>query len=69
MIKREITEEILHWLGKEKILVLKGARQVGKTTLLKQIKSHIEENQPEKDVLYLQADDPKNTQVLNSPPP
>jgi hypothetical protein len=67
MIKREIIKKILHWLGKEKILILKGARQVGKTTLLKQIKSHIEENQPERDVLYLQADDPKNAQILSSP--
>ena len=37
MIQREVLPEIIHWIGKEKILILKGARQVGKTTLLKQI--------------------------------
>lgn len=36
MIKREIYNEIKNWLGKEKILVIKGARQVGKTFLLKE---------------------------------
>lgn len=30
MIKRECLPKILHWLDREKILVLKGARQLGK---------------------------------------
>ncbi len=35
MIYREITPKITHWIGKEKTLIIKGSRQVGKTTLLK----------------------------------
>jgi hypothetical protein len=41
MINREITPKIEHWLGKEKILVIKGSRQVGKTTLLKHLESEL----------------------------
>ncbi len=67
MIKREITKKIIHWLGKEKILILKGARQVGKTTLMKQIEAHINESQPGNSVVYLQADNPKNKNIFNSP--
>ena len=37
MIKRNIESKIVHWLGREKILVIKGPRQVGKTTLLRKI--------------------------------
>jgi len=34
-IKRTILKDINEWLGNEKILILKGARQVGRTTILK----------------------------------
>jgi predicted AAA+ superfamily ATPase len=67
MIKREIVPEITHWLGKEKILVLKGARQVGKTTLLKHLKSYLEKKRPNSKTVYLQADNPKNQQIFDSP--
>ena len=42
MIQREILQKIKHWLSKEKILIIKGARQVGKTYLLKEIKKDLE---------------------------
>lgn len=42
MIKREVLEKIKPWLGKEKILIINGARQVGKTYLLKEIKKDLE---------------------------
>jgi predicted AAA+ superfamily ATPase len=67
MINREITDKIIHWLGKEKILILKGSRQVGKTTLLKYLKTYLEKNQPGAKVIYLQADDIKNEQIFKSP--
>lgn len=66
MIKREILPQILHWVGKEKILILKGARQVGKTTLLKQIIAEIEKQDAKTSIVYLRADDPKNSQYLQS---
>ncbi|MDQ5976286.1 MAG: hypothetical protein QG664_199 [Patescibacteria group bacterium] len=66
MIKREILEKILHWVGKEKILILKGARQVGKTTLLKQIIATLKEQNVEASTVYLRADDPKDSVYLQS---
>jgi predicted AAA+ superfamily ATPase len=66
MIKREIIPSILHWIGKEKILILKGARQVGKTTILKQIIANIQDNDKNAEIVYLQADDKKNSQIFSS---
>lgn len=66
MIKREIFEKITHWLGKEKILILKGARQVGKTTLLKKIEECIKEKQPQASVVYIQADKIENKNIFVS---
>ncbi len=66
MIKREILPQILHWVGKEKILILKGARQVGKTTLLQQIIAEINKTKPSVPTVYLRADDTGNSQYLQS---
>jgi uncharacterized protein len=41
-IKRTVIEEIEKWLGREKILILKGARQTGKTTILKYLQQQLE---------------------------
>lgn len=49
--KRQIAEYILPWMNHGKALIILGARQVGKTTLLKQI---FPKNQ---DILWLNADD------------
>ena len=38
-INRTILEDINKWIGDPKILILKGARQVGKTTILKHIEN------------------------------
>ncbi|MBT3581774.1 ATP-binding protein [bacterium] len=53
-IKRDVLEEIKPWLGKEKILILKGARQVGKTTILNHLKMELEKAQ--KKVIYYAVD-------------
>ncbi|NOQ67890.1 AAA family ATPase [Patescibacteria group bacterium] len=67
MIKREIIKEIHPWIGKEKILILNGARQVGKTTLLKQIEKELIEKNKNSSVVYLLADDIENKSIFNSP--
>jgi Archaeal ATPase. len=41
MIERNILKEINRWLHEEKIILLKGARQVGKTTLIKKNQKRI----------------------------
>ncbi len=66
MIEREVLSQILHWVGKEKILILKGARQVGKTTLLEQIIAEIKKKDPAVSTVYLRADDIGNFQYLQS---
>jgi uncharacterized protein len=53
-IKRDVLEQIKPWLGKEKILILKGARQVGKTTILKHLQAELEQQQ--KKVIYYAVD-------------
>lgn len=65
MIQREIIQKIKHWLGKEKILIIKGARQVGKTYLLKEIIKKDLENTGAK-VAYLPADEIDNKPILKS---
>lgn len=64
MIQREILKKIEKWLGKEKILILKGARQVGKTFLLKEIKKELEKKGAK--VAYILADDLDNRSILKS---
>lgn len=66
MIKREIIKEIIPWLGKEKILILKGSRQVGKTTLLKQLEKEINKRDSGS-IVYLSADDFENKPLFESP--
>lgn len=67
MIKREVAEKIYHWLGKDKILILNGARQVGKTVLLEQIKKELVKRNQNSVVVYLLADDIENESILGSP--
>lgn len=65
MITREVLNKISPWLGKEKVLVLKGARQVGKTTILKILKERLVKQGSK--VVYLLADDFENQSILESP--
>ena len=55
---RTIYKTISENIGKKPILVLYGARQVGKTTLIKTILKEF------KKTLYLQGDDPKDALLL-----
>lgn len=64
MIKREIFQKIYTWLGEEKILIIKGARQVGKTYLLHEIKKKLEFDG--KRVVYLFADDFDNKAIFKN---
>ena len=41
-IARDIVDDIEKWLGKEKIIILQGARQVGKTTILRHLRDKLE---------------------------
>ena len=56
--ERAIFDDICKNIGKKPILVLYGARQVGKTTLVKSIMAKF------KNPLYLQGDDPKDAILI-----
>lgn len=60
-ISRKISEQIDKWLFREKVIVIIGARQVGKTTLLKEKFKNNEE------VLWLNADEQRIRDRLLNP--
>ncbi|HCE57905.1 MAG TPA: ATPase [Prolixibacteraceae bacterium] len=60
MIKREIEALILSKFFKGKTIILLGARQVGKSSLLKQIEASINQK-----VIWLNADNPEVRIILN----
>jgi predicted AAA+ superfamily ATPase len=62
MIEREILNSIKKRFYKKKAILLIGPRQVGKTTLLKQI---TEEHNPS-EFLFLNCDEPETLQMLNN---
>lgn len=55
---RTLFEQLLENIGKKPVIILYGARQVGKTTLIKSILSKFSKT------LYLQGDDPKDAVLL-----
>lgn len=62
MIKRHITNRIADSLNKRNVVLLTGARQVGKTTLVKNIANDINPNWD-----YWNCDEPDIRENLNSP--
>ncbi|MGE5343874.1 MAG: ATP-binding protein, partial [Candidatus Omnitrophota bacterium] len=62
--KRMLFDEVMKWVDSEKIIIIKGARQVGKTTLLLSLKDHLSEagNQ----TVYVSADDLMFKKVFES---
>ncbi|MFY7665775.1 ATP-binding protein [Flavobacterium sp.] len=61
MIARELTAVISKFLNKGKVLILLGARQTGKTTLLKELSSNYES------ALWLNADEYDIQQIFEKP--
>ncbi|PIE85183.1 hypothetical protein CSA08_03510 [Candidatus Gracilibacteria bacterium] len=66
MIKREILNDIKKWLSKDKIIILKGARQVGKTTLMKELEKLTKKEKNKKSV-FLYADKISNLDIFKNP--
>jgi hypothetical protein len=65
MILREIESNMQRWLGSEKILILKGARQVGKTTLLQRIQQ--QQQAMGQQTVFFSADNLSQQQVFTDP--
>ena len=64
-IARDIVPEIEKWLGKEKIIILKGARQVGKTTILRYLHDKLESSGNR--CKYFSADFELDNQIFKEP--
>lgn len=62
MIPRSLEQNIQKWLFKEKIIILTGARQVGKTTLLKKIIDKLNTES-----LFLNGDDSITKKLFEAP--
>ncbi len=63
MISRAVTEDLLEYLDYFPVIGLVGPRQVGKTTLAKQLASEIEG----KETIYIDLENPKDASKLNDP--
>jgi len=66
-IIRDITLKAKKYLKSDEILFFIGARQAGKTTILKQIKEYLKKNN-EQDVYYLNLEDFEYLDLLNKTP-
>ena len=64
MIQRSIEERLYQSLQREEITILVGARQVGKTTVLRKIMNNLE--QSGKQVMFLNMDIESNARILHS---
>ncbi len=66
LIKRTILTKINKWIDSNKILILNGARQVGKTTILKEIERKLKQNN--KNCIYLNLESFQVADCLNANP-
>ncbi len=65
LVKRNIFGDVLNWLDDHRILLIKGARRTGKTTLLGQIRTHLE--QSGKPTVLFSADQELDTPYFKNP--
>ncbi len=63
MIEREISQKILPYVKRSEMIFLNGARQVGKTTLLKYFKKLLEDKK--KETMYFNLESPDDLALLN----
>jgi len=64
LYKRQIIDEIIKYLFIDEVLVLHGARQVGKTHILYWLQKYLKKNN--RDCLYLDLEDSRNKVVLDA---
>jgi len=66
LIKRKVLQKINKWLDSKKILILSGARQVGKTTILKELEQKLKAEN--KNCIYLNLESFQTADRLNANP-
>lgn len=65
MIQREIIEEILPWLGTHKIIMLKGARRVGKTIVLQYLEKLLKDRGDR--TMFISAEQKRHLPIFSDP--
>jgi len=65
-MKREVFKELLRYLPRKEYLLITGARQTGKTTLLKQLTEHLK--QEKQDHYFVTLEDPEILKAVNDHP-
>ncbi len=63
IFKRKIADTLIEYIELDEILVLHGARQVGKTHILYWLKDYLVKKN--KDVFYIDLEDSRNRNVLD----
>ena len=64
LYKRKIVDEILKFVGLEEIIVLHGARQVGKTHIMLWLENYLKDKK--EDVYYIDLEDSRNKRILDA---
>jgi len=64
IVKRKLFSKIIKWLDDKRIIIIKGARRSGKTTLLFEIKKYLEKNN--KKVILFSADQELDNPVFKN---
>jgi len=65
LVRRIIFDEIKEWLSEDKIIIIKGTRRAGKTTLLGQIKDYLEKCGEK--TIYLSVDQEFASPIFSEP--
>ena len=65
MVKRILFNEIKEWLSEDKIIIIKGARRTGKTTLLSQIKDYLTDGSQR--TIYISVDQELGNPIFSDP--
>lgn len=66
-IERSIFNDVRKWLPKEQIIIISGARQTGKSTLMYQIIKTLLEKYDPRDILYFNFDDESLQNSVHEP--
>lgn len=64
-IQRKLIEEILPWLGTQKIITIKGARRVGKTEIMHHLEQHLKER--DENTLFLSVEHKRHLAIFTDP--
>jgi len=65
LVKRILFNETKEWLSENKIIIIKGARRTGKTTLLNQIRDYLTHSSEK--TIYLSVDQELNNPIFSNP--